>query len=184
LTAALALAACASYAVVVNLVPLMTERGIGAGVAAVTLGLGGVGQVVGRLGYRRLSTAMSVRRRTALVLLGVASTTALLGVFTSLAAPIAFAIVAGMVRGVMTLLQATAITDRWGATHYGHLGGILSAPVTLTAAIAPWIGAALAGALGGYAPMFLLMGGVGLVAAAAGLASLPTTTSFGGASHV
>jgi MFS family permease len=75
----------------------------------------------------------------------------------------------------MTLLQATAITERWGATHYGRLSGMLSAPVTLTAAIAPWIGAALASALNGYGPMFLLMGGVALVAAVAGLASIPTT---------
>jgi MFS family permease len=175
LVAAMALAACASYAVVVNLVPLMTERGIGSGVAAVALGLGGAGQVVGRLGYRTLSSRLGVRARTVLVLIAVAATTALLGAFTSLAALISLAVVAGMVRGIMTLLQATAITERWGATHYGRLSGMLSAPVTLTAAIAPWIGAALASALNGYGPMFLLMGGVALVAAVAGLASIPTT---------
>lgn len=34
---------------------------------------------------------------------------------------------AGMVRGKLTLLQATAITDRWGTTHYGRLSGVLAA---------------------------------------------------------
>ena len=54
LTVAIALATCASYAIIVNLVPLMAERGISAQAAAVALGLGGAGQVLGRLGYRAL----------------------------------------------------------------------------------------------------------------------------------
>jgi hypothetical protein len=37
---------------------------------------------------------------------------------------IALAIAAGMVRGNLTLLQATAVPDRWGATHYGLLSGL------------------------------------------------------------
>jgi MFS family permease len=97
---------------------------------------------------------------------GVAVTTALLGLFTSLAALIAVAIAAGLVRGIMTLLQATAVTERWGATHYGHLSGILSAPVMLATALGPFIGAALASLLNGYAAMFLVLGGIAAVAAA------------------
>ncbi len=57
---------------------------------------------------------------------------------------IAVSIVAGMVRGNLTLLQATAITDRWGTTHYGRLSGLLAAPATTAAALAPFAGAALA----------------------------------------
>ena len=41
-----------------------------------------------------------------------------------------------------------------GNTHYGQLSGVLSAPVTLAAAMAPWIGAVLAAVLGGYPAMF------------------------------
>lgn len=177
LAAAMALAACATYAAVVNLVPLLTERGISTGTAAVALGLGGAGQVLGRLGYGTLIRRSPVRARTVLVLMAVAATTALLGVLTSLAALIAAAVLAGVVRGILTLLQATAITERWGATHYGQLTGALSAPVTLVAALAPWIGAALAGALGGYSPMFLTMAGVALLASAAALGSIPVISS-------
>lgn len=54
LTAAIALAACASYAIIANLVPLMTEHHISTQAAAVALGLGAAGQVLGRLGYRTL----------------------------------------------------------------------------------------------------------------------------------
>ena len=38
----------------------------------------------------------------------------------------------------------------------------------------PWIGAALAGLLGGYAPMFVLLGAVGVAATLISLAATPT----------
>ena len=51
LAAAMSLAAFAVYAAVVNLIPLLHQPGLTTGGAAVALGLGGVGQVLGRLGY-------------------------------------------------------------------------------------------------------------------------------------
>ena len=165
LTAAFALAALASYAVIVNLVPLMTQRGISTGAAAVALGLGGAGQVLGRLGYQALVRRISVVPRTVIIMAAVAATTALLGLFDSLAALIVVAIAAGMARGIMTLLQATAVTERWGAVHYGHLSGILSAPIMITTALGPFAGAALASLLNGYGAMFLALGGAAALAA-------------------
>jgi MFS family permease len=94
-------------------------------------------------------------------------------VLTWLPALVAVAVLAGMVRGIVTLLQATAVTDRWGSTHYGALSGVLAAPLTVTTAVAPFLGAALAALLGGYATMLLVMALVGLVAAALSLGSLP-----------
>jgi predicted MFS family arabinose efflux permease len=172
---AFSLAAFAVFAVVINLVPLLTERGIGSGTAAVALGLGGAGQVLGRLGYATLTRRTSVRVRTAIILLATSATTALLGVLTSVASLIVAAVVAGMARGVFTLLQATAVTDRWGAAYYGRLNGLLSAPVTVTMALAPWAGAAFAGLLGGYSSTFLLLAAVNVAAAALALASTPRT---------
>ena len=55
LVTAVTLCAFAQYAALVNLVPLLTGRGITAGLAAWALGLGGAGQVAGRLCYRRLA---------------------------------------------------------------------------------------------------------------------------------
>lgn len=173
LTAAIALGACASYAIIVNLVPLMAERGISTQAAALALGLGGVGQVLGRLGYGALVRRLSVRMRTALILAAIAATTALLGVFTSLLALVIVTVVAGFARGILTLLQATAVTDRWGSTHYGHLSAVLAAPVTLTTAMGPWIGAVLAALLGGYAPMFLVLGALAILATLFSLAATP-----------
>jgi predicted MFS family arabinose efflux permease len=60
-----------------------------------------------------------------------------------------------------------------GINDYGHLSGVLSAPVTLATAMGPWIGAALASLLGGYAQMFLVLGGLGALAAVISWASMP-----------
>ncbi|MFD3746592.1 MFS transporter [Nocardia sp. NPDC058633] len=168
---ALSVTGFASFAVVVTLVPLMTERGISTTTAAIALGLGGVGQVVSRIGYSAFAARTSVRTRTAVILVAIAATTMLLGIFTTAAALTIAAVLSGMARGVFTLLQATAITDRWGSTHYGQLTGLLSAPMTITVASAPFAATALASGLGGYPATFLILG---IAAAAASVLSLTT----------
>jgi MFS family permease len=174
LVVALSMTTFSAFAVVVNLVPLLTERGVSPGIAAVALGLGGAGQVLGRLGYATLSRRTNVRARTGLILLATSVTTALLAVLTSVVALIAATVVAGMARGVFTLLQATAITDRWGAVHYGRLNGLMSAPMTITMALAPFAGAAFADVLGGYAHAFLVLAAVNIAAAALAMAGNPS----------
>ena len=148
LTVALSLAAFAVYAAVVNVIPLLQQRGLSTSAAAVALGLGGVGQVLGRLGYGRLTAATSVRTRTAAVLLAAGATIVLLGLLPGPAVVLVIAaVLAGGARGIFTLLQATAVTDRWGAGHDGQLNGLLSARCIFAAALAPRAGAALAGPL-------------------------------------
>ncbi|RBO82463.1 MFS transporter [Nocardia puris] len=173
LAIALSVAGFASFAVVVTLVPLMTERGISTTTAAVALGLGGLGQVVSRIGYRAFADRTSVRTRTAVILVAIAATTMLLGIFTTAAALTVAAILSGMARGVFTLLQATAITDRWGSAHYGRLTGLVSAPMTTTVASAPFVATALAANLGGYPATFLILGTAAALAAALSLTTIP-----------
>jgi len=173
LVAAFALAGLASYAVIANLVPLMAERGFGTGAAAVTLGLGGAGQVLGRLGYRTLVQRVGAVPRAVIVMAGVAGTTALLGTVTALAAMVAVAVGAGIMRGIMTLLQATAVTERWGAAHYGHLSAYLNAPIMIATAVGPFVGAFVASVLGGYAATFVVLGGVAALGALLAAASRP-----------
>ncbi|MFG2836393.1 hypothetical protein ACGFYE_15525 [Streptomyces zaomyceticus] len=82
-------------------------------------------------------------------------------------------VLAGVVRGNLTLLQATAVTDRWGTTHYGCLSALLTAPATIAAALAPWAGAALAGVFGGYGGLFLTLSGSSFVAAVLAMRTAP-----------
>lgn len=92
---------------------------------------------------------------------------------------IAAAMLAGAVRGVFTLLQATAISDRWGAAHYGRLNGLLSAPALLATALAPWAGAALAQALGSYPAVFLVLAATAAVGAVLATGSTPRPRQTG-----
>jgi predicted MFS family arabinose efflux permease len=172
LVIALGVSAFAVYAVVINLIPLLTERGLDTRTAALALGLGGAGQVLGRLGYATLHRRTSARMRTVLILVATTATTMLLARVTSATALLATAVLAGMARGVFTLLQATAVTDRWGAAHYGRLTAVMSAPMTITIATAPWAGAAIAGWLGAYSGTFMVLGAVNAVGVALALGQL------------
>lgn len=95
LAAALTLASFSVYAVLVNLMPLLLERGLTMSTAALALALGGVGQVVVRLGYGRLVAASTVRTRTLLVLGACAAGTALLAAVPGSYAAV-FALLAGI----------------------------------------------------------------------------------------
>lgn len=172
LAAALTLSGFAVYAVVIGLVPLMLERGADATTAAWALGLGGAGQTLGRTLYAALARRTGTTARTvALLAAGSATTAALALVPGPVPLLVTLAILAGIVRGNLTLLQATAVTDRWGTAHYGRLSAILAAPVTVAAALAPWASAALAGFLGGYPQVF---GALALAGTAAALLALGT----------
>ena len=167
LTLANALTALAVFAVVINLVPMLVEQGMSRNLAALALGLGGVGQVAGRLGYARFAGATSVTARGVIVLAGIAVATAALALAPGSAGLlIVLGMLLGLARGVYTLVQATAITDRWGPASYGTLSGILTAPALVAAAAAPFAGAMLADLLGSYADAFLVLAGLAAVAAA------------------
>ena len=76
----------------------------------------------------------------------------------------------------VVMSQATAVTDRWGTAAYGALNGVLTAPALLAAAVAPFVGAVLAGVLGSYTAAFLALAGVAGVAALLMLRAAPPTT--------
>jgi MFS family permease len=173
LVAALGLTALGTYAVVVNLVTLLAERGLSTGTAAIALGLGGAGQVAGRLGFATLVNRTGIRTRTAIVIVVLAATTTLLGSLTSAVALVIASVLAGMARGVFTLLQATAVTDRWGTAGYGRLSGLLSAPLTVMSAVAPYTGAVLAAVTGSYSTAFVVLGALTLAAVPVSLAARP-----------
>ncbi|PPJ02550.1 MFS transporter [Nocardia cyriacigeorgica] len=173
LTLTLCLGAFVTFAGVFNLVALLREQGLDPELAALALGLGGAGQVAGRLGYSWLADRTSVTTRTVAVLAATAATTALLGVGSGALVVISIAIGAGVVRGVFTLIQATVITDRWGATHYGRLNGLVSAPVVVVSALAPWAGTALSAWTGSYAHTYLILAAVAVAAALTAAATSP-----------
>lgn len=173
-TAAVFLGAFTAFAVAVNQVPLLIERGLDVQTAAWALGLGGVGQVLGRALYTRAVGRLGVRARAVAVLGALAVTT---GLLAALPGPwwllVAAATLTGAARGITTLLQATAVSDRWPPRYYGRLSGLLSAPATVAVAVSPWAGAALAGVLGGYPLVFGLLAGAAALGAVLAVGSRP-----------
>ena len=164
LVVAMAMAGFAVYAVVINLVPLLTSNGLTTGQAAAALGVGGVGQVVGRVFYGPVFGRLGPTSRSLVAVGGVAVTTAALAGWQSpfgLVCVLAF--MSGTVRGIFTLIQATAVVDRWGVGNIGHRNGILTGAITVVSAFAPWVGAVLAAVLGSYDVTFELLAGLAAV---------------------
>ncbi|MGW4982531.1 hypothetical protein [Streptomyces mirabilis] len=85
-------------------------------------------------------------RTSVLVALGGITTAAFSAMPGPYALLVAMSVAAGMMRGNLPLIQATAVTDRWGATHHGRLSGLPAADVDLHAA--PVIAALQSGFLG------------------------------------
>lgn len=158
LTTVMSLAAFALFAVTINIVPLVMERGMAYSTAAIALGLLGAGQVVGRLGYGRLSRKTTPRQRTILIYGAGAISLAALAVVPEPAwLIITLAVCAGAARGCHTLLQATAVSDRWGTKNFAQINATLNAPITALSALAPVTGPALAAAFGSYTLMGITM---------------------------
>jgi MFS family permease len=170
LSGALTLTAFGMYSASLTLIPLLTGRGMSAGLAATTLGLLGAGQLLGRLGFAPLTARTTPTARTvAIVSASALAIAALAAVPGPVPLLVVLAVCAGAVRGAGTLLQATVVADRWGSARYGALSGWFAAPITAAAALAPWAGTAVAEALGSYPVMFA--GLAVLVAAATGAAA-------------
>jgi MFS family permease len=161
LVAAMALGTFGLYAATVDLPALLTSQGTGNAIAALALGLVGVGQVCGRLGYGQLSRRTSAPARACAVLAaGAAAVIALAATCPVPAAALAAAVLAGAVRGNVTLVQATAVSDRWGTETFGTVNGIFLAPVTVATALAPGGGVMLMHWLGTPRTAFFLLAGL------------------------
>lgn len=154
----MAVATFTLFAVTINIIPMFLERGMSYSTAAFALGLIGAGQLVGRTGYAWLARHTTARTRTTVIFtVGAAG----LWVLALLPGPfwllIAVAVLAGAARGCHTLLQATAVSDRWGIRNFGAVNGVFTAPMTFVGALAPVAGPAVAGLLGGYPLMAVVM---------------------------
>lgn len=174
LTIGTSLAAFAMFAATIHLVPMLTWRGMAGTTAAWALGLSGAGQLLGRLAYAPIAARTAPVPRAAMFLAASAATIAAVGLLGG--PPLALvgaAIALGVTRGAYTLLQSTAVSDRWGTAEYGILYGILNAPTTLAMALAPWAAALIEQGTGSYPATYTLLAVLGGLAALLVLASGP-----------
>jgi MFS family permease len=165
LTGSFALLSFSLYSVTLSAVPAALEKGLGFQAAAWILGLIGAGQVLGRLVYLALPHTAAPWIAPALIGTAGSAILAAFGFATQPGWIFATAITAGAVRGALTLVQASAVADRWGAHAYGRLNGVLAAPVSALTALSPGVGVAIASAEGSYQTMAYTMAAVCLVGA-------------------
>lgn len=162
---AMVMLVCALYSVTLAIIPVLTEKGLTYELAAWALGLLGAGQVLGRLLY----VALPHRTAPWVPLATIAALSAmLLALLSVLPGPpwllIAVGVATGAVRGAQTLVQGSAVADRWGTRSYGTLNGVFAAPITAVAALGPALGPVVATATGSYASMGLLAAALALLA--------------------
>ncbi len=151
LQAATMVAGIGLYSVTLNLIPLLTSRGLSHSLAALTFGLVGAGQVAGRLVFAPLSRLGTPRGRVAAqMILTVIALTLVAAIPGPVGIVIAAAIFIGAVRGTHTLLMPTAVADRWGTENFGALSGLFNAPIAAAIALSPIAGALIADGLGSY----------------------------------
>lgn len=149
----LALAA-ALFSVTLAIIPLFTEKGMTYELAAWALGLLGAGQVIGRLLYvaipRTAAPWVSLAATASLSVIGLALLAIVPGPPWLL---ISIGVGVGAVRGAQTLVQGSAVADRWGIRNYGSINGVFAAPITAIGAVGPALGPLIAVATGSYSAM-------------------------------
>ena len=145
-----------------HLIPLLSEKGVPTSRQLLIAALIGPAQVLGRLAMMRSRPAHPVRiapwtyiaMAGALVLLALSSGPLL----------IVFALVYGAANGINTMMRAIAMPELVSRNQYATLNGLMMTPVLLAQASAPWLGALLWKATGGYAAVEWAMVACSLVA--------------------
>lgn len=167
-----------------HLIPLLTEKGVPTSRQLLIAALIGPAQVLGRLAMMRSRLAHPVRIAPA-TYVAMALALTLLAMSTG-PLLIAFALIYGAANGVNTMLRAIAMPELVSRSQYATLNGLMMTPVLLAQASAPWLGALLWKATGGYAAVEWAMVAAALIALAAfsyGLRHARARTASGAAQH-
>nr|WP_299907855.1 MFS transporter [Sphingomonas bacterium] len=179
--AAFALGPLVLIGVLVNLVPLLTDRGMSRDVAAALTGLFGIAVVAGRLLTGWLLDNFNPERTVALLLL--IPLAGCLGLFISgtniLACGLGVALL-GIAAGMEADAAAYLAARYYGRAHYGAIYGLLYTIITLSGGVGPFIISTSFGRTGSYSPA--LIGGAGLFAISSLLVGLlrPRMSAKGG----
>jgi MFS family permease len=177
LVASTTLVAFALSSAAINLVPMLAEEGWSASHAAWALGITGAAQLLGRLGYAGFAARTAPRTRSVLVPAMAALPVLALAFASGHRTVLAACVALGVLRGAFTLVESTAISDRWGTRHFGTLYGMANAPATVAVASAPWAGAVIAERAGGYASLFSLLAAIALLGAVVAVGSASSRTT-------
>lgn len=137
LTVAFALSAFTTTAISVHLVPLLRERGYGAGFAGAAMGVLGLMALPGRLVFTPLGDWWPRATVTASIF---ALAAAALGILLASGSPVAvwlFVALFGAGFGAITPARAALVAEAFGAVSYAEISGVLALVLSLARAAAP-----------------------------------------------
>jgi MFS family permease len=169
LTGAFLVGNFATVSVTVHLIPYLTERGYSLQSAGVALGWVGATQLAGRIVFAPIARHVGHAWLTAAIFVVQAGGIVLLAALARAPVPALPLVVLmlGAANGMATLARATLAAEMFGRESYGAIAGALSVGTTTARALGP-VGASLLRVwLGGYEPVFWLLGAVLVVAALA-----------------
>jgi predicted MFS family arabinose efflux permease len=167
LNAAFFLGTIASVAIGVYLIPVLLARGESLARATLVTGLIGAAQVAGRLAVPVVERRMPEATLAAVVFALHAAALGLMVIPAGLEVALLAVVLLGVGRGVITLMRATLVANRYGRAHFAEISGIPAATQMAARAIAPVGAGLLIGWLGGYDPMLVILAVLGLAAAVA-----------------
>lgn len=167
LTAAFALNLLGASAMLVHLLPYLTDRGYSVGVATTATGLVGVMALPGRLVLTPLGDRVPrVAVACAIFLLQTLALLALL-LLHSTAGVVVFVVLFGAGFGAVTPARAALVAEYYGPLHYGAISGALAFFLTGARAAGPFAAGMLYDITGGYLIAFWCVAaasGIGAVA--------------------
>jgi MFS family permease len=150
LTAAFTLNTLGASAMLIHLVPYLTDHGYGAATAASITGLVGVMALPGRLVFTPLGERVSrVGVTCAIFLLQVAALLALLLV-SGTPGVVAFVVLFGAGFGAVTPARAALVAEYYGPRAYGAISGVVACFVTGSRAAGPLLAGVLYDLTGSY----------------------------------
>jgi MFS family permease len=156
LSAGFFLTSLAAFAMIVQAIPFLLDRGHGTSFAAFAVGLMGASQIPGRFLFAvvgtRLPSGSAIPSVFALVAIGIVLIVAVPGT----AAVLAGMVVLGMGNGMALLARATVIADRYGPAAYGAIAGVAASVTTGARALAPVAAAAWASLVGYHGLLWTL----------------------------
>ena len=169
LSAAFILATLATMAVIVYLIPYLTQQGYSREFAAAAAGAIGLLALPGRLVFTPLGSRVPRQWVAALIFVLQTAGLLVLAEVDSTVGVIIFVVLFGAGFGAITPARAALVADLYGPTHYGSINGVLAMCVTGARAVAPVGAGLLVTWLDSYQP---LLWGLIVLSALAALAAL------------
>ena len=150
-----------------HLMPAFAAKGLGEAQSLAVVVWFGPAQVVGRVAYLGVGRWLSPRALGLWVLAGLPLSLAIFALAHRTFALLVFALLFGLVNGLVTIVRGNVVPDYFGRRHVGRISGAMNAVALSARAIAPVATAWLLLVLPGYRELWLLLAAVGAAAVVA-----------------